>query len=221
MPAIVQMSEPEQDAVLLRVYALAKRHANELVGFRRRDDLVQNLALRWLERLRAGTWDVTPEEWDEFVVAEIWDRKDGGRRQRRRAMRRAAIHLEIVTNEPREWMSPELQLEEESLRDFAEQVRHTLPRKCVRAHRLVRDDAMTYAQAAKTLRVSKGDVHESIKTVHRAFRGALPKVGIEPSTSPRGGGPGRARRRATKVRRNRRRRGVSRGHGANIPRAAL
>jgi DNA-directed RNA polymerase specialized sigma24 family protein len=218
MPATFQLSEAEQDAVLLRIYALAQHHAQELVGSRRREDLVQDLALDWLERLRAGTFDVVPAEWDEFVVAEIWDRKDGVRRSRRRAARRDLRYLEIIANAPREWMSPALRFEEEGLREFAEQVRQTLPGKCVRAHRLVRDDQMTYTEAGKRLGISRRRVHEYLKTVHRAFRGALPAVDITPSSSRRGGRPARARRRATRACGTRRHRRPSRGGGANVPR---
>src|SRR5258708_3176859 len=217
MPETVERSESEQNAVLLRMYALAQQHAKELVGDRYRDDLVHDLALEWLECLRAGDWDASVEGSDEFVIDAILNRKTEDRRQRHRAMARDAAYLEFLTNALREWMSPEFQLEEKELRHFAEQVHDTLPRRCVRAHRMVRKDGMSYAEVGKRLRVPAGRVHDYIKTVHRAFRRALPAVDIAPSISRRGPRPPRARRRPVKVRRNRRRGDASPSPGANTP----
>jgi len=215
MPAIAELSEPEQDEILIRIYALAQYHARKHVRPGYREDMVQNLALEWLERLRAGTWDVKREAWNEFVISELRNHKTADRRKRRREMTRDAIHLETISNARREWMSPELRLEEEGLQDFAEQIRATLPRKCVRAHRLVRDEGMTYTEAAKKLRVSPHLAHDYVKTVHRVFRRALPAIDIEPPTPQRLATPRRARRRPLRVRRNRRRRGVARGRNAD------
>jgi DNA-directed RNA polymerase specialized sigma24 family protein len=221
MPETVERSESEQNAVLLRMYALAQQHAEELVGSRYRDDLVHDLTLEWLEDLRAGDWDVSVEGSDDFVIGAILNRKSDDRRQRRRAMARDAVYLEFLKNALREWMSPEFQLEEKELRDFAEQIHDTLPRKCLRAHRMVRDDEMSYAEVGKRLRVSADRVHDYIKTVHRAFRRALPTVDITPSTSRRDPTPARAPRRPMKIRRNRRRRGVIRGRSVDSRRGAL
>jgi DNA-directed RNA polymerase specialized sigma24 family protein len=219
MPEAVELSEAEQDAVLLRIYALAQRQAEKLVCSGYREDMVQDLALEWLERLRAGDWEVPPEQWGEFVVAEIRNWKVANRRKRRREMARDAIHLELITNMAREWMLPELKLEEDELREFADRIQHTLPRKCVRAHRMVREDQMSYAEVGRRLRVSADRVHEYVRTVHRAFRGALHDVDITPSSARPDVRKARARRRPLKVRRHRRPGAAQRGRGADTPRA--
>jgi hypothetical protein len=148
---------------------------------------VHELAAIWLERLRAGGWDVPRVDWEEFVVEEIRKRRVEDYRARKRTLARDGVHLQVITDAPREWMSQELKLEEERFRGFLDTVRATLPAKCVKAHAMIRDDQLPYAEIAKKLCVSERCVHEYVKTVHRAFRAALPSVGIAAPKSSRGG----------------------------------
>jgi DNA-directed RNA polymerase specialized sigma24 family protein len=194
----VQLSRKEQDAVLLEIYDLARKHAEEWISAHYREDIVQDVALECLEHLRGGTW-ATPElGLDRFVELEILNRCVKRRRSRRSGERRDGKYLATITDAPREWMSQELKTEEDRLRDFAAAVRKTLRKGAVRAHLLVRDDHMTYAQAGKQLRVSRERVHERVKEVHRAFRNALPEIGIKAPTSTRGGRPARPMCRRSK-----------------------
>jgi DNA-directed RNA polymerase specialized sigma24 family protein len=176
-----------QDQILLALYALAKVKVEELVPGCYREEVVHELAAVWLERLRAGGWNLPREDWEAFVVGEIRNRRVEDYRGRKRTLGRDASHLRIITDAPRAWMSQELLLEEERLRDFTDTVRATLPAKCVRAHALIRDEQLTYAQVAKKLRVPVRRVHEYVKTVHRTFRAALPSVAIEAPKSQHGG----------------------------------
>jgi hypothetical protein len=82
MSRIVTLSEAEQDVILLQLYDLASRHAAERVRASRRDDLVQDLALKWLERLRNGTWDVPAEQFDAFVLDAVQHRRTADRPER-------------------------------------------------------------------------------------------------------------------------------------------
>jgi DNA-directed RNA polymerase specialized sigma24 family protein len=187
MPKTRRLHTATQDQILLALYALAKVKVEELVPGCYREEVVHELAAVWLERLRAGGWDLPREDWEDFVVGEIRKRRVEDYRARKRTLRRDGVHLQIITDAPREWMSQDLKIEEERLRGFLDTVRATLPAKCVRAHAMIRDDQLTYAEVAKKLRVSERCVHEYIKTVHQAFRRALRSVGIAATKSPRGG----------------------------------
>jgi len=195
----VQLSRKEQDAILLEIYVLAGKHALEWISAQYRADIVHDIALACLERLRDGTWTAPELGLDRFVELQILDRCVKRRRSRRSAEQRDAKYLASVVDAPREWMSQELKREEDRLREFAATVRKTLSKGERRAHLLVRDDGITYAQAAKKLRIPRGLVHTRIKTVHRAFRAAMKEIGIEPPASTRGGRPTRPVRRASRL----------------------
>jgi DNA-directed RNA polymerase specialized sigma24 family protein len=192
MPNLDRLSQTTQDQILLALYELAKAKVEELVPGCYCEEVVHELAAVWLERLRAGRWDLAREDWEDFVVEEIRNRRVEDTRARKRTLARDGLHLQVISDAPREWMSQDLKIEEERLREFLDRVRATLPPKCVRAHAMIRDDKMTYAQVAKKLRVSERRVHEYVKTVHQAFRAALPSVGMTAPKAPRGG-----RRKAT------------------------
>ncbi len=197
----VQLSRREQDAVLLEIYDLARKHALVWVRTHYREDIVQDVAVECLERLRDGTWSTPECGLDRFVELRILDRRIKRRRSRCSAEARDGKYLATITDAPREWMSQELKAEEDRLRDFASAVRKTLRKSEVRAHLMVRDDDMTYAQVGKKLRMSRERVHTRIKNVQRVFREALTEIGIEPRTSRHGGRPPRAARPGTRTHR--------------------
>ncbi len=171
---------------------VAQKHAVVWVRAHYRDDVVQNVALECLERLRARTWVTPTLGLDRYVELRVLDIRIKRRRSRNRDEQRDARYLRTFIDAPREWMSQELKGEEDRLREFAATVRKTLRRGEVRAHLLVRDDNMTYAKAAKTLRIPRERVHTRMTIVHHAFRTALKEIGIEPHASTRGGRPRRA-----------------------------
>jgi DNA-directed RNA polymerase specialized sigma24 family protein len=182
-----RLSRTQQDAIVLEIFALATRHAETLVPSSYRDDVVQDLVLECLKGLRYGVWDVPSEELDEYVENCLGNRRASHRRSRLRAMIRQLEYLGATGDAPREWMSQDHKLEEDRLRDFARQVRRTLPAKWVRAHAMVRDERMTYAEVARKLKTTAKCVHNYVTAVQNAFRQALPSIGIEPQKSARGG----------------------------------
>jgi DNA-directed RNA polymerase specialized sigma24 family protein len=204
MPKIELLPESEQDAILMRLIGVAWVKVLELVRHCYREDMVQDLVVEWLADLRAGTWSHPPEGLDAYVENAVRQRRVESFRHRRRTLQRDAIHLEIISGAPREWMSQDLKLEADRLDAFADAVRATLPRRYVRAHRMVRDDGMSYAEVARTLRTSVASIHKFVAIVQRAFRKALRGTGAEPMPSVRGGRPPRAR--ARQIRRRYRRR---------------
>jgi DNA-directed RNA polymerase specialized sigma24 family protein len=192
MRKTVQLSESVQDSILMRLIGVAWVKVLRLVRACYRDDMVQDLIAEWLAALRAGTWNYPPEGLDEYVESAVRQRLTGNLRHRQRSLHRDHVHAEIIAGAPREWMSQDLKIESDRLDAFAEAVRATLPRKYVRAHRMVRDDGLTYAEAARRLRTSVASIHKYVTVVQRTFRAALRGSGVEPMPSVRGGRPAQA-----------------------------
>ena len=213
-----RLSESEQDAILMRLVGVAWVKVLELVRGCYREDMVQDLVVEWLACLRAGTWSNPPEGLDKYVEKAVRNRRIEDFRRRRRTMRRDAVHLEVIAGAPREWMSQDLKLEADRLDAFADAVRATLPRKYVRAHRMVREDGITYAEVAKTLRTSVASIHKFVAVVQRTFREAARGTGVEPMRSVRGGRPPRPR--ARQIKRLYRKGGVGARRVAGVDRTA-
>jgi DNA-directed RNA polymerase specialized sigma24 family protein len=188
--------EEEQNAIVLEIFDLATKRASDVIWSAYREDLVHDLVLECLEDLRGGLWDVPRSELARFVERRVRNRRAGCQRKRRRQLIRDRKHLEAITEVPREWMSQELKHEELRFRRFIAENLSVLNPKWVRAHRLVREDNLTYAKAAKALRVSVSAVHKYIACVQRAFRESLPSIGVASPTSTHGGRPA-ARARVT------------------------
>jgi DNA-directed RNA polymerase specialized sigma24 family protein len=189
------LNSPEQDKLILELYGIAQRVAEEWVPRQRRDDLVHEFILRCIEGLRWGGWTTPELPLDRFVEIAILTAKTNGYRSEKRDAIRDRRHLDMIEQAPREWMSQELSVEEQRLRDFAAQVRSTLPRRVVRAHLLHRDDGLTYAQVARKMKTTPSFVQTAVKKVHARFRSELPAIGIEPPVSTHGGRPRRSARR--------------------------
>jgi DNA-directed RNA polymerase specialized sigma24 family protein len=183
----VRLSRTEQDAIVLEIFALANKHAQTLVPSSYRDDVVQDLVLECLKGLRYGVWDVPHEERNGYVEACLRTRRTSHRRSRLRAMIRHLEYLTSMSGVELEWMSLEGPPEEAQLREFVRRVRRKLPALWVRAHGLVRDKGMTYAEAARKLHTTSKCVHNYVTAVQNAFRLVLPSIGIEPQKSARGG----------------------------------
>jgi DNA-directed RNA polymerase specialized sigma24 family protein len=182
-----RLSRTQQDAIVLEIFALATRHAETLVPCSYRDDVVQDLVLECLKGLRYGVWDVPHEALEEYVESCLRNRRTSHRRSRLRAMIRHLEYLTSMSGVESEWMSPEHPLEEARLREFVRRVRRKLPALWVRAHGMVRDKRMRYAEAARKLHTTSKCVHNYVTAVQNAFRQAMPTIGIEPKKSERGG----------------------------------
>ena len=198
------VTETEQDELLLRIHAIAIVQAEKNVRSGYREDIVHDVLLQCLEALRAGTFNPDIGNLDDWVKRCLRNHAVDNRRRRRALMERDGAHLTEIDDAPREWMSQELKLEEDRLRDFANRIFKTLPEKCVVGHHLVREDQETYAEAGKKLGVSDEAIHKYVGTVQRAFRNALPTIGITPPPSVRGGRLSRNAKARTRWRARRR-----------------
>jgi DNA-directed RNA polymerase specialized sigma24 family protein len=187
MCAEIQRSKTEQDAILLELYVLAERHAKQWVGSQTRDDVVQELALGWLRALRRGRWTAPTEGLDRYVERRIIGRRIERLRSGARDARRDAHYLAAIIGTSCDLIAPGHGLDEAQLERFVRRIRRKLPALWVRAHKLVRVERLTYAEAARKLCTTPKCVHNYVTAVQNAFRNALPEIGIEPQAATRGG----------------------------------
>ena len=188
MPHKLPITRPEQDAFLLEIYAIANRVAEEKkLEQAKGEDVVHDLILDCLRALR---WEMDVH-WgaslQKFVEQELVDRLWRGDKSRLARKVRERAFYEVIEDAPREWMSQDLKMEADTLEDFAASVRRTLPPAVGKAHRLVRDERLTYAQAARKVRRSSAFVHRAVTRVQEAFRARMPAMDIEPPRSTHGG----------------------------------
>src|SRR4051812_44270091 len=61
------MSEVDQDALLLGMYCLAPHFVRGQVARQDIEDVVHDIALEWLIKLRSGDWAPSPENFQAFV----------------------------------------------------------------------------------------------------------------------------------------------------------
>ena len=146
MPETVR-SRAEQDAIVLAIYASAIRQAKELVPGSYRDDVVQILMVDCLKSLRYGLWADPPEGLDAFVEDSLRRRRTSHRRKRLRRMIRDFEQVTALSGMENEWMSSEHAVEEDRLSGFVRRVYRRLPSLWVRAHKLIRVEHLTYAEA--------------------------------------------------------------------------
>jgi DNA-directed RNA polymerase specialized sigma24 family protein len=202
------LTEDEQNALLLKLYAAAKRVARS----RRAEDQIHDFIANCLVAMRNGSFNPEIENMDTFVRQCLrCDRMDL-LESRKAAEARDAEHLVEIVAAPREWMDQSLALDSQRLQSFTQSIRDTLDPVSLEAHRLVREDRLTYAQAGRRLHVSPAMIHKHVTTVQCAFRHTLFAVGIQPTRNTRGGRIARPVRRASRWRR----RPILRGRMRNV-----
>jgi hypothetical protein len=76
-------SDIEQDALLLRIYAIASRKAATAIRSRFREDIVQDVLLACLEALRAGTFTANTSGLDAFITTALKQRASEIRRDQK------------------------------------------------------------------------------------------------------------------------------------------
>jgi DNA-directed RNA polymerase specialized sigma24 family protein len=186
MPETVRSRE-EQDATVLAIFATATRQARDLVPNSYRDDVVQILMVDCLKSLRYGLWTDPAEGLDRFVEDSLRRRRTSHRRKRLRRMIRDFEQVMALSGIENEWMSSDYGVDEDRLGAFVRRVYRRLPARWVRAHKLIRVEHLTYAEAARKLRTSPKCVNHYVTAVQNVFREALSEIGVEPQSSTRGG----------------------------------
>jgi RNA polymerase sigma-70 factor (ECF subfamily) len=170
--------EDNEAHVLGRVHATARELAGRLVrGRARADDIAQEVVLDYLRRLRSGR-GVQPERLDAYVATIVLRRRSDMRLRRRRGAARDWTYLCEITASRRAWMDPEVNMRERELEALYRRTLDSLPLRCRQAFLAVREQELSYAEAARSLGVSVKMIAKYITQAQRVFRGALRKQGI-------------------------------------------
>jgi RNA polymerase sigma-70 factor (ECF subfamily) len=170
--------ESEIEALLVEITRLAKQFARELAGRRGADDLAQDVMLECLTAIRAGRWrrDVALPA----IVSNLVRRRAiDGLRSRQRAEKREAEFGRQLLESGHVWMTPDGELEERELEEMRERALSSLPPACRRAYLLVRDQGMSYEEAARMLGVSRSGISAFVVKAQRKLSGELANYGIE------------------------------------------
>jgi hypothetical protein len=175
--------EEDEARLLARVHETALRKARELFKSKTRaDNTAQNAAMHVLLRLRAGKWRwwyVEPVIVDHFATQFVLCRKENLQSEEWRESKIFWGYFDDFTNTTRSWMDPELAFEERELAALYRRTRDSLPTRCREAFILVREEELSYAEAAQRLGTSVKMIAKSITQAQRVFRTALRKQGIE------------------------------------------
>src|SRR2546423_4228454 len=145
------LAEAEQNRLLLRIYDLAKTFAPGLVPKQDVEDLIHDVILESLIKLRSGDLDLD-EDRSHQLVRRMAKRQaiDLLRRRISRAQRYDRIVVE--GSDPRHiWMSPVLGVVDGDYVIFMRRTMARVPAAWQQAHAMVRDERLKYEQVAARL----------------------------------------------------------------------
>jgi DNA-directed RNA polymerase specialized sigma24 family protein len=199
------VSEAEQNEVILRIYASARAQSAAALRLGLREDLIHDFILECLVSMRRGSLTRKILNVHAFVKVCLRYRRIDSWRHELAQMERDAMHLAEIRAAPREWMDQGLKIEEDRLRRFAARVFDSVDPRSVEIHHLLRDEQFSYRETAECLGGSIERIHKHVGLVQRAFRQAMPAIGLTPPVSSRGGRlvrpvKGAARRRRRRIR---------------------
>ena len=167
-----------QNRYLLKVYALLRVYAPDHVKRDHIDDVIHEVIAATLEELRAGTWQHGWEVGEVFLRTLLYNRVRNRKRMRRRGQKRDGEYLRSREMTPSSWMSPDRTDHEEWNDEFRKDVLKSLPKRCRKAYRMVREEGLSYAEVARRLGKSVCTVRGHVVTAHRRYREELERQGI-------------------------------------------
>jgi RNA polymerase sigma factor (sigma-70 family) len=172
------LSEVDQDALLIAIYLMMPPFVRGRVPGQDVEDVVHDIALDWLVKLRTGSWAPTPDNLQAFVRKLVADHLVDRRRKRIRRKDHDGEHLRVRTVTTPTWVSPDRSNDEEVNDAIARRLIDQLPARCRTAHCLIREDGWSYKDTAALLGVSVGTVHTYIGRAQRRLRTELRLIGI-------------------------------------------
>jgi RNA polymerase sigma-70 factor (ECF subfamily) len=172
------LSENDQDALLLAIYFMAPPFVYGQVPRQDIEDVVHDIALDWLIKLRTGCWAPSPENFQAFVRELVRNHVIDRRRKRIRRKDHDGEHLRIRTVTTPAWVSPDRSDDEDVNATLARSLVDKLPDQCRTAHVLIREDGWSYQDTAALLGVSVQSVHTYMGRAQRKLREELRLVGI-------------------------------------------
>jgi RNA polymerase sigma factor (sigma-70 family) len=173
-----QLQDEEQ--VLVEIIAIVRRYALRHWSVEDAEDLAHDEALRCLTLMRAGEWHVTTSL--ESYLYSLVDRRalDAARRSHRRARLDADFVLEQQQGS-HAWMNPGLALDEAEQEQFYQRTLASLPRRCRQVYAMVREENISYEQAAERIGISRSRVCRHMVTANHHFRKAMRKRALPSS----------------------------------------
>ena len=193
-------SEAEQDRFLLVIYSLSREIAIGLVKEEDVDDIVHDVAVQCLDRLRARDWTHTPADTFAFVwrlvnslIVDLDSRAaeraehDGLYIRKKNARSRAAVQRDRSR-------------ESQGIRDCDRRVLARLSYRCRTAFYLAREARASTREIAVRLHVSPRTVHGYIKRAARALEKPFAAMEMAAASATPRGRPRGARQRGDQSR---------------------
>jgi RNA polymerase sigma factor (sigma-70 family) len=173
------LPEAAQDRLLIRIYEIAKTFVPRSVRGADAEDVVHDVALDCLTKLRSDELRLDEDRFDQFVRRII-------RRQAIDLLRRSISRedrdgcVAMASSDPRHiWMSPALGLVDDFYEAFAQRTLARLPKDWNRAFAMTQEERLRYEQVAARLGVSRGMVHKYLAGVRAEFRKELPSIDLQ------------------------------------------
>jgi RNA polymerase sigma factor (sigma-70 family) len=171
-------TEAAQNELLMEIAQLAQRFARELVARDLADDVAQDVVLECLVKLREHSWTADTSSIPGLIRSMVRRRSIDCLRRTQRREGRDPEHAGDLLDGVRPWMSPEAASDERELTDLYEETLASLPGKCRRIYRMVREERITYELVAARLGLSRSAVSWHIVAAQRRFRCRLKEHGI-------------------------------------------
>jgi RNA polymerase sigma factor (sigma-70 family) len=177
---------PGDERLLLEISTLAHTFVIGLVPKHSREDVAQDATLECLIRMRAGEWDVAPEAVVSYVFRAV-ERKaiDYARRRKGRRIREE-VHGREMEDGVHAWMRPDISGADRELHALYTRTLESLPPACQRTYVMVREQGMSYEDAAHALGISRSAVSANIVRAQRAFRRELLARDVVPPPAAKG-----------------------------------
>lgn len=161
-----------------QVAAIARRIASRVSPRDSVDDVVQDVVLHCLTEHRAGRWTFDPVRLPGLVKMLVFVHTTHQAQRTQRRSERDAVHVSDVRASDHVWMLPDLRIVQQELDELCAQVLDALPPACRRAYTLVREEELTYDEAAARLGVSRAAICFHVVTAQNRFREALREHGV-------------------------------------------
>jgi DNA-directed RNA polymerase specialized sigma24 family protein len=177
MPSALR-SKAGQRRLLFAIGHNARRFAMGKVDDQDIEDIVGDIVLHCLRKIRSRKWRRVPANVQALVRKLTSDRIADVRRRRRVQNGLTREFLRGARPTDRHWMSADCGWDETSIDAFQAEVMKKLSPRCRRAYYLVRVEGLSHERAAELMGISHRTVETHILVANRAFRAELQLVGV-------------------------------------------
>jgi RNA polymerase sigma factor (sigma-70 family) len=183
-PSTVKL--PIDEDLLIHIARLARVFGAGVIPKHSREDIAQDIALECLIRMRAGQWNVPRDAVDSYVFRAVELKAFDLIRRRQRRKAREEVHACEIAEGVHAWMRPDISGADRELHALYTRTLESLPPACQRTYVMVREQGMSYEDAAHALGISRSAVSANIVRAQRAFRRELVARDIVPPPAAKG-----------------------------------